>query len=539
MGEMLQGVKKDLPDRGQDRAAELSKTNAALQVEIDERRHMEQALLQSRAEFQALLESAPDAIVNVDADGRIVLVNSQTEKMFGYSREELLGQPVEVLIPPRYHRAHIHHRGSYTASPTTRPMGIGLKLAGRRKEGSEFPVEISLSPVRTQNEFCVMSIIRDVSDRQRAEERLSESESRFRTLVEQVRDYAIFGLDRQGVVTSWNKGAERVYGYGSEEIVGQHFSRFFTLAEISSGKPPRELEIAAAEGVYKEVGQRVRKDGVHIWVDVLITALRDPDGTLRGFAKVTRDITERKRAQEEIAKLNEELEHRVHELSSVNQELETFSYSVSHDLRAPLRAIAGFSQALEEDYADVLDKQGKDYARRVNAATQRLNQLIDDMLTLSRVTRSEMSRETPADLTGMAQSIVAQWRATQPDRQVEIVIQPHLETHGDPRLLRIALENLLGNAWKFTSKVPQARIELGTAGTEDDRIVYFVRDNGAGFDMTYSDKLFGPFQRLHTATEFPGTGIGLATVQRIIHRHGGRVWADSVVGEGATFYFTL
>lgn len=539
MGEMLQGVKKDLPDRGQDRAAELSKTNAALQAEIDERRHMEQALLQSRAEFQALLESAPDAIVNVDADGRIVLVNSQTEKMFGYSREELLGQPVEVLIPPRYHRAHIHHRGSYTASPTTRPMGIGLKLAGRRKEGSEFPVEISLSPVRTQNGFCVMSIIRDVSDRQRAEERLSESESRFRTLVEQVRDYAIFGLDRQGVVTSWNKGAERVYGYGSEEIVGQHFSRFFTLAEISSGKPPRELEIAAAEGVYKEVGKRVRKDGVHIWVDVLITALRDPDGTLRGFAKVTRDITERKRAQEEIVKLNEELEHRVHELASVNQELETFSYSVSHDLRAPLRAIAGFSQALEEDYADVLDKQGKDYARRVNAATQRLNQLIDDMLTLSRVTRSEMSRDTPADLSGMAQSIVAQWRATQPDRQVEIVIQPHLETRGDPRLLRIALENLLGNAWKFTSKVPQARIELGTAGTEDDRIVYFVRDNGAGFDMTYSDKLFGPFQRLHTATEFPGTGIGLATVQRIIHRHGGRVWADSVVGEGATFYFTL
>jgi PAS domain S-box-containing protein len=295
MGEMLQGVKKDLPDRGQDRAADLSKTNAALQAEIDERRRTEQALMQSRAEFQALLESAPDAIVNIDADGRIVLVNSQTEKMFGYSREELLGQPVEVLIPPRYHRAHIHHRGGYTASPTTRPMGIGLKLAGRRKEGSEFPVEISLSPVRTQNGFCVMSIIRDVSDRQRAEDRLSESESRFRTLVEQVRDYAIFGLDRQGVVTSWNKGAERVYGYGSEEIVGQHFSRFFTLAEKSSGKPPRELEIAAAEGVFKEVGQRVRQDGVHIWVDVLITALRDPDGTLRGFAKVTRDITERKR----------------------------------------------------------------------------------------------------------------------------------------------------------------------------------------------------------------------------------------------------
>lgn len=663
----MQETKKDLQDHVQGQETELAEINEALQDEINERRRTEQALRQSRAEFQALLESAPDAIVSVDADGRIVLVNSQTETMFGYPREELLGQPVEVLIPLRHHRAHVQHRAGYTASPTTRPMGTGVQLAGRRKDGSEFPVEISLSPVRTQDGFRVMSIIRDVSDRKnaeealqrqaarlqeqsdlielahdtiivrdmdnritfwnhgaeetygwskqeaigqvthtflrtefpisqehvndtlvrdgqwegelvhitqrgerlivasrqvlehdakgrpraileinrditvrkQAEERLSESESRFRTLVEQVRDYAIFGLDLKGTVTSWNRGAEWVYGYGSEEIVGQHFSRFFTPAEILSGNPVRELEMAAAEGVYEEVGQRVRKDGAHIWVDVLITALRDPDGTLRGFAKVTRDITERRKAEEEIQKLNEELEHQVHELAAVNQELEAFSYSVSHDLRAPLRAIAGFSQALEEDYADVLDRQGMDYARRVNAATQRLNQLIDDLLTLSRVTRSEMNRDTVVDLSGMAQSIIALLRATQPDRQVEIVIQPDLKTRGDPRLLRIALENLLGNAWKFTSKVPLARIELGTTGTEDDRTIYFVRDNGAGFDMTYSDKLFGPFQRLHAATEFPGTGIGLATVQRIIHRHGGRVWADSTVGKGATFYFTL
>lgn len=408
---MLQEIKKDLQDPVPDREAELAEINEALQAEINERRRTEQALRQSRAEFQALLESAPDAIVSVDADGRITLVNSQTEKMFGYPREELLGQPIEILIPLRHHQAHVQHRAGYTASPTTRPMGTGLKLAGRRKDGSEFPVEISLSPVRAQDGFRVMSIIRE--------------------------------------------------------------------------------------------------------------------------------ITERRKAEEEIEKLNEELEHRVNELATVNQELETFSYSVSHDLRAPLRAIAGFSQALEEDYADVLDRQGRDYARRVNAATQRLNQLIDDMLTLSRVTRSEMNRDTDVDLSAMAQSIMAPWQATQPDRQVEIVIQPNLETRGDPRLLRIALENLFANAWKFTSKVPQARIELGTAGTEGDRTIYFVRDNGAGFDMTYSDKLFGPFQRLHAATEFPGTGIGLATVQRIIHRHGGRVWADSTVGEGATFYFTL
>ncbi len=408
---MLQEIKKDPQDYAQDAEAELAEINEALQAEINERRRTEQALRQSRTEFQALLESAPDAIVSVDAEGRIALVNSQTEKMFGYPREELLGQVVEMLIPLRYHRAHVQHRGGYTASPTTRPMGTGLKLAGRRKDGSEFPVEISLSPVRTQDGFHVMSIIRE--------------------------------------------------------------------------------------------------------------------------------ITERRKAEEEIQKLNEELEHRVNELASVNQELEAFSYSVSHDLRAPLRAMAGFSQALEEDYADVLDAQGKDYTRRVNAATQRLTQLIDDMLTLSRVTRSEMNRDTPVDLSAMAQSIASQLQANQPERHVEVTIQPNLTTRGDPRLLRIAMENLIGNAWKFTSKVPDARITVGHDGTENGKTVYFVQDNGAGFDMAYSNKLFGPFQRLHAATEFPGTGIGLATVQRIIHRHGGRVWASSTVGQGATFYFTL
>jgi light-regulated signal transduction histidine kinase (bacteriophytochrome) len=208
-------------------------------------------------------------------------------------------------------------------------------------------------------------------------------------------------------------------------------------------------------------------------------------------------------------------------------------------LRAPLRGISGFSQALAEDYADALDPQGKDYIRRITKATQHLTELIDDLLMLSRVTRTEMNQDTSVDLSGLAQSISEQLKSAQPARQVEWVIQPGTRVDGDANLLRIALENLLGNAWKFTSKVPAARIEFGTVGTEDGKTIYFVRDNGAGFEMAYASKLFGAFQRLHKTSDFPGTGIGLATVQRVIHRHGGRVWAEGEPNRGATFYFTL
>ena len=235
--------------------------------------------------------------------------------------------------------------------------------------------------------------------------------------------------------------------------------------------------------------------------------------------------------------LNLELEQRHTELAAVNKELESFSYSVSHDLRAPLRGIDGFSQALLEDYADKLDEQGQNYLRRVRAAAQRMGELIDDLLTLSRVTRGELIQEV-VDLSALAQSVANELRQAEPKRQVEFVIAEGLVVEGDRRLLRVMLENLLGNAWKFTSRHSSARIELGVTQSEGD-LAFFVRDDGCGFDMAYAGKLFGAFQRLHSASEFPGTGIGLATVQRIVHRHGGKVWAEGRVGEGATFYFTL
>ena len=245
---------------------------------------------------------------------------------------------------------------------------------------------------------------------------------------------------------------------------------------------------------------------------------------------LNREIAIRRQAEEEIVRSNAAL-------AATNEELEAFSYSISHDLRTPLRGMDGFSQALLEDYADKLDATGKDYLRRVSAAAQRMAQLIDDMLDLSRVTRREIRREA-VNLSATAQSIASELQKAGPERQVKFAIAEGVVANGDSHLLRTALENLLSNAWKFTANHPRATIEFG-ATQHNGKSAYFVRDNGAGFDMAYAGKLFGAFQRLHGRTEFPGTGIGLATVQRIIHRHGGRVWAEGAVEQGATFYFTL
>jgi light-regulated signal transduction histidine kinase (bacteriophytochrome) len=288
-----------------------------------------------------------------------------------------------------------------------------------------------------------------------------------------------------------------------------------------------EAKLRTAKGNIKwcrALGKTVRKDGVCIKVY----------GTFQ-------NITDRKRAEEKIQQLNVELEQRVRdrtaELEAANQELEAFSYSVSHDLRGPLRAMDGFSMALLEDCAGKLDETAQDHLRRIRAGSQRMAELIDDLLNLSREARVEIQRES-VDLTAMAEEIGAEFQRAHPDRKVKSVVAPALAADADARMVRVVLNNLLGNAWKFTSRHEQARIEVG-AREQDGQHVFFVRDNGAGFDMAYAGRLFGAFQRLHSTQEFEGTGIGLAIVQRIIHRHGGRVWAEGAVGQGATVYFTF
>ncbi|MGR9106776.1 MAG: sensor histidine kinase [Gammaproteobacteria bacterium] len=363
----------------------------------------------SEKALNALLDSAPDAMVVSDETGRIIMTNLQTEAIFGYRREELLGQPVEILIPRRLARGHAEHRASFMADMKTRPMGIGLELFGLHKDGHEVPVEVSLSPVHLDGGLVVFSAIRNIAEKQNA--------------------------------------------------------------------------------------------------------------------------------AREISALNEQLKKHNNDLEAINRELEAFCYSVSHDLRAPLRAIDGLSQALLEDYENRLDDTGQDYLRRVRAAAQRMGVLIDDLLRLSRVNRGTLCHEA-VDLSDLAAKIIQDFRNMEPNRQVAVRIEPGLVVNGDRHLLGIAIQNLLSNAWKFTAKSDNARIDFARESKNNEEI-FRICDTGVGFDMAYADKLFGAFQRLHDARDFPGTGIGLATVQRIIRRHGGRIWAQAVEGRGATFYFTL
>jgi PAS domain S-box-containing protein len=433
----------------------------------------------------------------------------------------------------------------------------GIHLADEREE------KVPLATV----EFIesMTPLIGEAIHRFNVEEDLRSASAYVRSLIEVSLD-PLVTINPEGKITDVNKATELATGLGREQLIGSDFSDYFTDPQKAREGYQRVL----SEGLVRDYPLTIRHTSGRT-IDVLYnaTVYRNEAGDVQGVFAAARDITERKRAEEEIRKLNAELEQRVIErtaqLESANielkseiaermrveealrlhtaqleaaiKELEAFSYSVAHDLRGPLRSIDGFSQALLEDYGNRLEEGGKDYLNRVRVATQRMGQIIDDLLKLSRISRAEMKRET-VNLNAMAMAIVDDLKSKQPDRDVELVIARGLVVQGDARLLRVVMENLLGNAWKFTGLQPLAKIEVGVMEEEGKR-VFFVRDNGAGFDMAYADRLFGAFQRLHSASEFPGTGIGLATVQRIIQRHGGKVWADGAPGKGATFYFTL
>jgi PAS domain S-box-containing protein len=349
----------------------------------------------AEARFRGLLDAVPDAMVCIRDDGRIALVNAQTERLFGYRRDELVGQPVEILVPDAIRGAHLGHRAGYEADPQPRPMGAGSQLAGRRRDASTFPADISLSTIDTEEGPLITAAVRDMTEHQ------------------QVKD-----------------------------------------------------------------------------------------------------------------------------LERANRDMEAFAYSVAHDLRAPLRALSGFSEALLEDYEDTFDDEGRDYAGRIVEASEQMATLIDDLLRLSRISRAEVHLHA-VDLGAEVTRIAEELQRGHPGRRVSFAIQQPVQVQADPGLICTVLQNLLENAWKFTSGQHKASIEFGAIPAGDGRLGCYVRDNGAGFDPAYSNQLFQPFQRLHKTREFPGTGVGLASVRQIVERHGGCVRAEGAIGKGAAFHFTL
>jgi PAS domain S-box-containing protein len=367
---------------------------------------------------------------------------------------------------------------------------------------------------------------------------LRESQEQYRRIVETAQE-GIWLTDAKFRTTFVNKKMAEMLATTIEDMLTLPPESFLDKEWLGLAD---QLKTRRTAGIGEQYESKLRRrDGGVLWALTSATPLNDENGKLVGSLTMVADITKLKEAEERLLQMNAELEERVAsrtaDLITVNREMEAFAYSVSHDLRAPLRGIDGFSQALLEDYGDQIDEDGRNLLNRVRAAAQRMATLIDDLLNLSRISRSEMHWEN-VDITELARGIVDDLRQSEPARNIEIVIAPDMCVSGDERLIQIALENLLRNAWKFTRKTEAARIEVAPV-RDHGQDVYAVRDNGAGFDMAYADKLFGAFQRLHSVTEYEGTGIGLATVQRIIHRHGGRIWAEGAVNEGATFYFTL
>ncbi len=505
-------------------------TQAAMAIE---RKRAEATLRESETKYRTMFEASTDAIFLETLDGRVLDCNTSACKMLGYTKRELLQLTIADLVPEEI--------AATLPDVITQEMttgGILVKAANKRKDGQVFPVQVSTRVVSIEGEPRVLAYVRDITDRERAEAALRESEAMLKSIFRAAPTG--IGLVSNRVLLAVNDRICEMVGRSREELLGQS-ARVLYPTDQDFEYVGREKYAQIRERGTGAVETRWQhRDGAIM--DVLLSSTPlDPDNLAAGVTFTALDITERKRAEEEIRRLNAQLEQRVAErtaqLQAANQELEAFAYSVSHDLRAPLRSIDGFGRALLQDCAGSLDDQGQHYLQRIRAATLQMSQLIDDLLKLSRVTRSEMRRE-PVDLSALAQAIAAELQAAQPERQIEWSIAPGLVVNADANLMRILLANLLGNAHKFTAQHPTARIEFG-AVQPASQPVYFVRDNGAGFDMAYADKLFGAFQRLHSANEFDGTGIGLATVQRIVHRHGGRVWAEGAVEQGAIVHFTL
>jgi PAS domain S-box-containing protein len=481
-----------------------------------------------------IISTIREPLIVLDADLRIITANPAFYQKFSVTPQETQGKHIYELSKGIWNIPELRELleeilpknnsfDNFEISPELPGLGRRIMLLNACR--------IEDRGIKSKKVLLVME---DITDHQKLEHDIEASELRYRRLFETAQDGILIIGAKSGEIMDANPFLLKMLGYPKQDLLGK---KLWELGFIRDKAASREaFQILQDKGYvrYEDLPLET-KDGNPMDVEFVSNVYR-----IAGEQVIQcniRNITERKQTEREISKLNENLVRRTNEAELVNQELEAFSYSVSHDLKAPLRSISGFSDVLLEDYSTNFDKQSKQYLQKIKDASVHMAKLIDDLLVLAKVTSIEINFGK-VNLSELAKEVIGELQYADPDRKVKVEIVPNLMAYGDRNLLSIVLTNLLGNAWKFSSKVAKPRIELGIT-EQNGKPTYFIRDNGAGFDMEYADKLFKPFQRLHMASEFDGTGIGLSLVQRIIHRHGGRVWAEGKVGEGATLYFTL
>ncbi|MGH9522170.1 MAG: sensor histidine kinase [Terriglobales bacterium] len=484
--------------------------------------------LQSERVFRYLVESIGDyAIFMLDPAGHVATWNLGAERIKGYKAKEIIGQHFSKFYPqvdldndkPAFELREAERTGRFEDE--------GWRL---RNDGSRFWANVIITTIRDEQGKLIGfgKVTRDLTERRAAE-------VRYRLLIEAVTDYAIYSLDADGHITSWNAGAERIKQYTSEEIIGKHFSIFYTPEDRAKGMPQFVLHTAATEGHFEGEGWRVRKNGSRFWSSVVVTPVRDDEGKVVGYSKITRDVTDRKELLDRIREHAEELEVQIAEREQTNAELEAFSYSVSHDLRAPIRAITGFADALREEYGDRLDATAHEYLQHVLDGAARMNRLVEDLLNYSRLSRTELlvDRVSVARVTAAALKSLG---AT--DGSIKVNVPDKAEVLAHEPTLRQTLYNLIHNALKFRRPNVAPEVTVSYSGKGNFGRVS-VKDNGIGIAPQHQDRIFQVFERLHGTEEFPGTGIGLAIVKRAVERMGGRICIESQLGRGSTFWIDL
>jgi PAS domain S-box-containing protein len=512
--------------------------------DLSERKKGELELRNSEERYRLLVEGIKDySIFMLDPNGYVVTWNEGAKRMKGYYPSEIIGQHFSVFYAADDLKANKAEKELRTAVENGKYEEEGWRV---RKNGSMFWANIVLTALFNEHNKLIgfSKITRDLTDRRENEEVLRQSEERYRLLVEQVTDYGIFMLDEKGRIVSWNEGARRMKGYNASEIIGKYFSIFYPEEDIINGKPAYELKVAMAEGKYEEEGWRLRKDGSRFWANVVITAVYNAAGTLVGFSKVTRDLSERKASEKALRdsydryrNLADELKITNRELTLANEELEQFTSIVSHDLQEPVRTIKSFLQLIEMKWGENIPEEPRVYVAKATNAIDRMKELIRNLLHYSQLTKEEIIREE-VNVSDIFSEALQNVRTSIEASNAEIIIENEVGTiSGDRVQLVQLLQNLVSNSLKFTStQTPRIKIRCTR---EKDEVKFSVSDNGIGIAEGDLNKVFEIFRRLHTKKEYPGTGIGLAICKKIVDRHGGRIWPESKPGKGTTFYFTL